>query len=82
MMARGRWIKYQRVNPKILEILRRAGKPLTTNEIRTQLDQKHNIRQSWITLHGYLEQLEQGKHISCMLFEKTNKVRLWQIMRG
>ena len=77
-MSKGRWIKYNRSNPKILAIIRKAGRHITTNEIRERLDKDYNIRIAWITLNKYLEELEKGNHISGLKIEKKNTIRLWQ----
>ena len=77
-MAKGRWSKYSRVNSKILEIIRKAGRHITTNEIRSKLDQNYNIKLAWVTLNAYIESLEKAGHIIGIKIEKKNTIRIWK----
>jgi len=78
-MSKGRWSKYDRVNSKILEIIRKVGRHITTNEIRSKLSQDYNIKLAWVTLNGYLKSLEKADHIIGIKFEKKNTIRIWKV---
>lgn len=77
-MSQGRWTKYSRINPKILEIIRRSASHLTTNEIKSILDNDHNIRVSWPTLNKYLSELQTKGHIEGIKVEKQNTIYIWK----
>ena len=79
LIAKGKWVKYNRTNPKILDIIRKVGRHITTNEIRSKLDQDYNIRIAWVTLNGYLESLEKADHIIGIKIEKKNTIRIWKV---
>ncbi|MEE9525050.1 MAG: hypothetical protein V3V78_00405 [Candidatus Woesearchaeota archaeon] len=78
-MAKGRWSKYDRANSKILEIIRKIGRHITTNEIRSKLDQNYNIKLAWVTLNNYLGSLEKADHIIGIKIEKKNTIRIWKV---
>ncbi len=77
-MSKGRWSKYNRTNSKIIDIIRKARRHITTNEIRTKLDQNYNIRLAWVTLNNYLESLEKAGHIIGIKIKKKNTIRIWK----
>ena len=77
-MAKGRWMKYDRINSKILDIIRKIGRHITTNEIRTKLDKSYNIKLAWVTLNGYIESLEKAGHIIGIKIVKKNTIRIWK----
>jgi hypothetical protein len=60
-----------------LEIIRKAGRHVTTNEIRSKLKQDYNIIISWVTLNKYIENLEKAGHITGIKVESKNTIRLW-----
>ena len=80
-MARGKWRKYQEAYKLILEIIKKKKGHQTTNEIRDQLDKKHNIIFSWTTMNKYLLELERTGYIKGVKVKKTNCVHMWT-MRG
>lgn len=80
-MSRGRWTKHNGANSKVLEIIKEIGRHMTTNEIRLKL-LDHNVKIAWITLNGYLEDLEKEGILQGLQLKKKNILRIWQIKRG
>ena len=79
-MARGRWLKYEKVNSKILAILRNSNH-LTTNQIVSKL-KNYNIYLSWTTVNLYVEELKVSGHIEVYYVEKKNRISLWKLKKN
>lgn len=77
-MAKGRWERYTKVNPFLLEIIRNNKKPMTTNEIREKLRKNKHIPLHHRTVKIYLDELKKAGHIDNIeMPADKNKVVLW-----
>ena len=81
-MSQGRWTRYEKLNQLILKILKATKRHMTTNEIRTHLDMKYNLKINWHTLSNYLDEISKVGHIKKITIKrKKREVHNWT-MRG
>lgn len=78
-MSKGRWVRHERVNNYILDVLKRRETPATTRAVQKSIQDKFGVRTSWITVHKYLDQMRRAGHVEVIEVPgPSNVVKLWQ----
>lgn len=75
-MARGNWRKLKNLKPLILEVLKKAKFPKTTNQIKKSLESDKVV--SWYSAIKILKELEIEGVVNRI---KLNKINIWELKK-
>lgn len=78
-MARNKWNKYKKVSENIVEILNEQKCFLSTNAVRTILDEKYLQKVHHKTVEKYLSDMEKE---GVVVGFSENSIKMWKLENG